>query len=97
MDTIAKKIVALDGFSAFVSEFSAAMTVHFFTQVGVPVSTSQAIVGGVIGIGLKKGVKTVRKRTLMEIGIGWLSTPLSSGLCAYILMRFYIAFSAAGV
>jgi PiT family inorganic phosphate transporter len=97
MDTVGKKIVELDGFSAFVSEFSAAMTVHFFTQVGVPVSTSQAIVGGVTGIGLKKGVKTVRKRTLIEIGIGWLSTPLSSGLCAYILMRFYIAFSAAGV
>ncbi len=97
MDTIGKKIMELDGFSAFVSEFSAAMTVHFFTQVGVPVSTSQAIVGGVIGIGLKKGVKTVRKRTLIEIGIGWLSTPLSTGLCAYTLMRFYIAFSAAGV
>ncbi len=97
METIGKKIVELDGFSAFVSEFSAAMTVHFFTQVGVPVSTSQAIVGGVIGIGLKKGVKTVRKRTLIEIGIGWLSTPLSTGLCAYTLMRFYIAFSTAGV
>lgn len=97
METVGKKIVELDGFSAFVSEFAAAMTVHFFTQVGVPVSTSQAIVGGVTGIGLKKGVKTVRKRTLIEIGIGWLSTPLSSGLCAYLLMRFYIAFGGSGV
>ena len=95
MHTIGKKIVELDGFSAFVSEFSAAITVHFFTQVGVPVSTSQAIVGGVTGIGLKKGVKTVKKRTLIEIGIGWLSTPLSSGIFAYLLMRFYIAFSGS--
>ncbi len=93
METIGKKIVELDGFSAFISEFSAAVTVHLFTQVGVPVSTSQAIVGGVVGIGLKKGVKTVKKKTLIEIGIGWISTPFSSGLLAYFMMRIYLAFS----
>jgi len=38
METVGKKIVELDGFSAFISEFSAAVTVHLFTQVGVPVS-----------------------------------------------------------
>ena len=96
METIGKKIVELDGFSAFVSEFSAAVTVHLFTQVGVPVSTSQAIVGGVVGLGLKKGVKTVKKRTLIEIGIGWISTPFSSGLLAYFMMRIYLAFSGVG-
>jgi len=97
MDTVGKKIIELDGFSAFVSTLSAALTVHFFTQVGVPVSTSQAIVGGVTGIGLKKGVKTVRKRTLIEIGIGWISTPLATGFFAYLLMRLYTIISAAGV
>jgi len=90
MDTIGKKIVELDGFSAFIAEFSAALTVHLFTQVRVPVSTSQAIVGAVTGVGLMKGVKTVRKRTLIEIGIGWLSTPLSSGILAYCMMKFYL-------
>ena len=93
MNTVGKKIVELDGFSAFVSEFSAAVTVHLFTQVGVPVSTSQAIVGGVTGVGLKKGAKTVSKRTLIEIAIGWASTPLASGLIAYLIMRFFLAFS----
>ena len=92
MNTVGKKIVELDGFSAFVSEFSAAITVHLFTQVGVPVSTSQAIVGGVTGVGLVKGVRTVSKRTLIEIAVGWVSTPLSSGVIAFLLMRFYFAF-----
>ncbi len=91
MDTIGKKIVELDGFSAFIAEFSAALTVHLFTQVRVPVSTSQAIVGAVTGVGLMKGVKTVRKRTLIEIGIGWISTPLSSGIIAYYMMKIYLA------
>ena len=96
MDTVGKKIVELDGFSAFVSTFSAAITVHLFTQAGVPVSTSQAIVGGVTGVGLVKGARTVSKRTLIEIAVGWVSTPLSSGVIAYFMMRFYLAFSGAG-
>jgi PiT family inorganic phosphate transporter len=97
MDTIGKKIVELDGFSAFVSEFSAAVTVHIFTQIGVPVSTSQAIVGSVTGVGLIKGVKTVKKKTLIEIGIGWISTPLSGGVLAYYMMKIYLAISATAV
>ena len=90
METVGKKIVELDGFSAFISEFSAAITVHLFTQVGVPVSTSQAIVGGVAGIGFMKGSKTVSFRTLFEIVIGWVSTPLFTGLVAYVIMRLYL-------
>jgi len=91
METVGKKIVDLDGFSAFISEFSAAITVHLFTQVGIPVSTSQAIVGGVAGVGFIKGSKTVKKRTLIEIAIGWVSTPLSTGVLAYLIMKIYLA------
>jgi len=93
MATVGKKIVHLDGFSAFVAEFSAAITVHLFTQVGVPVSTSQAIVGGVTGVGLVRGARTVSKRTLAEIAIGWVSTPLFCGIIAYFMMRIYLAAS----
>jgi PiT family inorganic phosphate transporter len=91
MDTVGKKIVRLDGFSAFVSTLSAGMTVHLFTQIGVPVSSSQAIVGSVTGVGLVKGVRTVSKRTLVEIAIGWVCTPLSCGMIAYVMMRIYLA------
>ncbi len=90
MDTIGKKIVELDGFSAFISELSAAVTVHLFTQIGVPVSTSQAIVGGVAGVGILKSVRTVKKNTLVGIAMGWISTPLTSGMAAYLLMRLVL-------
>ena len=96
MNTVGKKIVHLDGFSAFVSEFSAAITVHLFTQVGVPVSSSQAIVGAVTGVGLVKGARTVKKRTLVEIAVGWVSTPLFCAVIAYLMMRIYVAFSGTG-
>ncbi len=96
MNTIGRKIVELDSYSAFIATLSAAITVHLFTQVGVPVSTSQASVGGVAGIGMLKGSKTMRKRTLIEIVIGWISTPVASGMIAYSLMRLYIAFYGGG-
>lgn len=96
MNTVGKKIVYLDSFSAFVSEFSSAITVHLFTQVGVPVSASQAIVGGVTGVGLVKGVRTISKRTLIEIAIGWVSTPLFCAGMAYLMMRIYLAFYGTG-
>jgi PiT family inorganic phosphate transporter len=65
--------------------------------VGVPVSSSQAIVGGVTGIGLVKGAKTVSKRTLIEIAVGWVSTPLICGLIAYVMMRTYLVLCGTGV
>lgn len=72
-----------------VSELSEAITVHIFTQVGVPVSTSQAIVGAVAGVGIVKDVKTVSKKMLVEIGIGWISTPLLSGVLSYTIIKIW--------
>ncbi|NIS62448.1 MAG: inorganic phosphate transporter [Proteobacteria bacterium] len=89
MQTIGMRIVPMDAYSAVVSELSEAITVHIFTQVGVPVSTSQAIVGAVVGVGIVKDVKTVSRRTLVEIGIGWISTPLLSGLLSYGIIKIW--------
>lgn len=89
MRTVGMRIVPMDAFSAVVSELSQAITVHIFTQVGVPVSTSQAIVGAVVGVGVVKDVKTVSKRMLVEIGIGWISTPLLSGILSFAMIRIW--------
>ena len=83
------RIVPMDAYSAFVSTLSEAVTIHIFSQGGVPVSASQAIVGAVVGVGIVKDAKTVSKRMLMEIGIGWISTPLLSGLLSYGIIRIW--------
>jgi len=90
METVGKKIVALDGYAAFIAELSAAVVVQIFTQVGVPVSTSQAIVGAVAGVGLVKGIRAVSLRSLAEIGVGWISTPVSGGAICYILLILFL-------
>ncbi len=75
MMTVGKGIVQLNAFSAFVVVSSQAITVHVFAMVGVPVSTSQAVVGAVLGIGLLRDVRTINTRTLRNVLLGWLFTP----------------------
>ncbi|MEE8535942.1 MAG: inorganic phosphate transporter, partial [Kiloniellales bacterium] len=50
----------------------------------VPVSSSQAVVGAVLGIGLLKGGRAIRWRVLGSIGIGWVLTPIIAGVICFI-------------
>ena len=86
MMTVGKGIVPLDPFSALVVVLAEAMTLHLFTQVGVPVSSSQAVVGAVVGVGLMGDVHTISTRMLLKIALGWIGTPLAAGLMAAALI-----------
>ena len=90
MMTVGKEITPLDEYAAFIAALSGAITVELFTQVGVPVSSSQAIVGGVAGVGLVKGARTVSRQTLIRIVIGWVSTPISAGIISYVLLKLCV-------
>ena len=88
METVGKKLVRLDPFSALVVVLAEGLTVHFYTFVGVPVSTSQAVIGAVLGVGLVKGISTVRRRTLTNILTGWFLTP---AIACFIAVALYFA------
>jgi PiT family inorganic phosphate transporter len=90
MMTVGIKITPLDEYAAFIAMLSGAITVEIFTQVGVPVSSSQAIVGGVVGVGLVKGVRTLSKQTLIKVVVGWIVTPGSAGIISYVLRAIII-------
>lgn len=90
MFTVGSRLVQLDAFSALVAVLAMAVTVHFFAQIGVPVSTSQAIVGAVLGIGLFKGVKTINRRTVVNILFGWVCTPLIAGALCWAAARIFL-------
>lgn len=75
METVGSKLVRLDPFSALMVILAEGLTVHFFTIVGVPVSTSQAVVGAVLGVGLVRGANTIKRKTLYGIFTGWFLTP----------------------
>lgn len=90
METVGRKLVLLDPFSALVAVLAEGLTVHFYTFLGVPVSTSQALIGAVIGIGLLKGDKTIKRKTLYGVFFGWFITPplaCFTAMCIYFFLR----------
>ncbi|MBS3820385.1 MAG: anion permease [Phycisphaerae bacterium] len=75
MMSVGKGVMSLDAFSALVAVSSMAVTVHVFAWVGVPVSTSQAIVGALVGMGFIRGAQVLHLRVLRNIAAGWVLTP----------------------
>jgi inorganic phosphate transporter, PiT family len=88
METVGRKLVRLDPFSALVVVLAEGLTVHFYTVLGVPVSTSQAVIGAVVGIGIIKGARTIKRKTLYGIFTGWFLTP---PVACFIAMCIYFA------
>jgi len=86
-DTVGKGITPLDIPGAFAAQVSSAFGMHLFSMFGIPVSTSSAIVGAVVGVGLVKGVGGIRLKTILTILIGWLLTPSLAGTVSYLLYK----------
>ncbi len=54
----------------------------------VPVSSSQAVIGAVLGLGILKGGRGVRFRVLGEIAAGWVTTPVIACAITFIALFF---------
>ncbi|HEY9804018.1 MAG TPA: inorganic phosphate transporter [Leptolyngbyaceae cyanobacterium] len=83
--TIGENIIALQPSSGFCAELATATTILLASRLGLPVSTSHALVGGVVGVGLVQSLSSVKFQTLQGIATAWLVTvPISAVLSAAI-------------
>jgi PiT family inorganic phosphate transporter len=83
--TIGEGIIALEPSSGFSAELATATTILLASRLGLPVSTSHALVGAVVGIGLVKDWRSVRFQSVKSIGLAWLITiPITTILGATI-------------
>jgi PiT family inorganic phosphate transporter len=78
--TIGENIIALQPSSGFCAELATATTILLASRLGLPVSTSHALVGGVVGIGLVQNIKSIQFQTLQGIAAAWLITVPASAL-----------------
>ena len=103
METIGGNIIELSAEAALVVVLAESLVLFIFSSSGlsnlfvkiglppipmVPVSSSQVVVGCVLGIGLYKGARNINFRILGEIALGWLATPVASGLLAFFSLFF---------
>ncbi|MDM8515312.1 inorganic phosphate transporter [Desulfobacterales bacterium HSG16] len=74
METIGTKITTLSNTRGFAVDFSAATTVLVASKLGLPVSTTHAAVGGVLGVGLARGVDAINFSVVFKIMLYWILT-----------------------
>lgn len=73
----------------FAALLSAAIWVNLATWIGAPVSTTHAIVGGVMGAGIAAaGFAAVNWPTMGKIAASWVISPLLGGLVAALFLWF---------
>jgi PiT family inorganic phosphate transporter len=87
METMGKKITTLSNTRGFCVEFSAATTVLVASKMGLPVSTTHAAVGGVLGVGLARGIEAVNFGIVFKIMLYWVLTVPAAAVTSMILFK----------
>lgn len=83
--TVGENIITLVPSTGFCAEIATASTILIASRIGLPVSTSHALVGSVIGIGLISSNQKVRWSTLKSVVLAWVVTlPVAAILSAVI-------------
>ena len=106
MMTVGKSLMPLNPVAAWVVVVSHSIVLFLFSStelehllVGaglpaiplIPVSSSQAVIGAVVGVGLLKGAKGARQirwRVLFGIASGWVTTPIMAAILCFVTLFF---------
>jgi PiT family inorganic phosphate transporter len=89
--TMGSKITKLQPVGGFAAETGAALSILIATQTGVPVSTTHAITGAIVGVGATRRLSAVRWGVAGQIVWAWVLTipaAFAIGAGAYTLLRF---------
>jgi len=87
METMGTKITTLSNTRGYAVEFAAATTVLIASKMGLPVSTTHAAVGGVLGVGLARGIEAVNFRIIFQIMIYWVLTVPAAAVTSMVLFK----------
>jgi PiT family inorganic phosphate transporter len=87
MDTMGKKITALSNTRGFAVNFATATTVLVASKMGLPVSTTHAAVGGVMGIGLARGIEAINFSVVYKIMLYWVLTVPAAAATSMVIFK----------
>lgn len=96
MRTIGTHITELTPSSGFAAELAAATTVVLASGYSLPVSTTHTLVGGVLGVGLAKGLHALNLRVVGTIFLSWLVTLPAGAILAIVFFYLFKAIFGTG-
>lgn len=103
MDTVGKDLMAMSPVIALIVVVAQALVLFIFSSSSlknlllslslpsvplVPVSSTQAVIGAIIGIGIIKGGKGIKWSVVGKISIGWVLTPTIAAVICFISLFF---------
>jgi phosphate/sulfate permease len=103
MQQVGNNIMELSSESALVVVLSQALVLFIFSSSAlssliqksslppipmVPVSSTQVVIGSIIGIGLYRGARNINFRVIGEIAAGWVLTPVIAGILTFFSLFF---------
>lgn len=92
VNTMGSKITKLRPIGGFCAETSGAFSIMIATKFGIPVSTTHAITGAIVGVGSVQGLHAVRWGLAGRIVWAWILTipaaAIMAGLC-YLGLQFF--------
>jgi PiT family inorganic phosphate transporter len=90
IETVGKGIISLDPFSGFIAQFGAGLCVFSFTWLGMPISTTYCIIGAISGVGMTKGLQTIKFDLIKKIAMNWVLTLTSAFTLSYFLTKLIL-------
>ncbi|SUC09283.1 putative phosphate permease [Pasteurella canis] len=91
MATIGTGITDLTPSRGFAAQFATAITVVLASGTGLPISTTQTLVGAVLGVGFARGIAALNLNVIRNIIASWIVT-LPAGALFAIIIYYVLSF-----
>jgi inorganic phosphate transporter, PiT family len=103
METVGNDLYKISPLTGFVVVFAEFIVLTLFTSVTieslllsnglpsiplVPLSTTQAFIGAILGVGLAKDPHSINFKVLGKIALGWVIAPVSAGIITFVSLFF---------
>ena len=85
MNTVGSGITALTPSRGFAAQLATAGTVVLASGTGLPISTTQTLVGAIMGVGLARGIAAINLNTVRNIVVSWVVTVPAGAFFAIIV------------
>jgi len=87
--TVGQKITHLTPSRGFAAELAASTTIVVASGTGMPISTTQTLVGAVLGVGMARGISAIDLKVVRQIFASWVIT-IPAGAALSIVFFFIL-------